>query len=211
MLPRLLVCVLILCAARAEIVDRIAVSVGNRVITTDQIHDEIAVTAFLNRAEPLFTPAEKRKAAERLIEQALFNREMDFTHYPVPPLSEAESMLKNTQAGYSDRAAFLKALARYDISEEDLRQHLWWQFTLLKFIDERFRPTVQVGAAEIRQYYREQVAKWEREGVKPIPSFQESRAAMEKALTEERVDKAVDRWLGDARTQVDIRFREGVL
>ncbi len=211
MLRALLVSIFIFCAGRSEIVDRIAVSVGDRVITTDQIHDEIAVTAFLNGAEPVFGPAEKTQAAERLIEQALIRREMDFTHYPLPPLSEADGMVKNTETRYPDHAVFLKALAKYDITEQDLRQHLWWQFTLLKFIDERFRPAVQVGNAEIRQYYREQAAKWEREGVKPIPSFQESRAAMEKALTEERVDKAVDRWLGDARRQVDIQFRKGVL
>ena len=38
--------------AQAVIIDRVAVSVGNRVITESDIVREIRVTAFLNGAEP---------------------------------------------------------------------------------------------------------------------------------------------------------------
>jgi hypothetical protein len=199
---------LVALTASAEIIDRIAVSVGNQVITEDQINDEIRVTAFLNHEKPDLTPAEKRKAAERLVEQTLIRREMALTHYPIPPLSDADAKMKEIERGYPNRDAFLKALQLYGIGEDDLRQRLWWQATLLKFIDERFRPTVQLSNAEIRQYYREQVQKWREQHVSPIPTFEESRSAMEQALMEERVDQALDRWLGDARTQVDIRYRK---
>jgi len=167
------------------------------------VNDEIRITAFLNQTQPDFSAAEKKKAAERLIEQALIKREMEVSHYPVPALSEADPMVERIKNERAD-------LAPSGITEDNLRQHLWWQLTLLKFIDERFRPTVHVTTAEIRQHYREQVAKWQEQGLKPIPSFEESRDAMEQALTEERVTQAMDRWLGDARTQVDIRFRNGV-
>lgn len=197
-------------AARAEVIDRIAVSVGNQVITTDQINDEIRLSGFLSHSEPNFSGDEKRRAAERLIEQTLIRREMDFTHYPLPALSDADPLVKKIEAEYPDRQGFLSALARYSIDENDLRQHLWWQLTLLKFTAERFRPAVQVTNAEVRQYYRQQVEKWKQQGVKEVPSFQDSRDAMEKALTEERVNQVMDRWLGDARTQIDIRFRKGV-
>jgi hypothetical protein len=190
-------------AGRAEIIDRIAVSVGNTIITTDQINDGIRVTAFLNHTQPDFSAAEKKKAAERLIEQALIRREMEVSHYPLPPLADADAMLQRTKDEHPE-------FAQSGISEDNLRQHLWWQLTLLKFIDERFRPSVHVTNAEVRQHYRDQVAKWQEQGVKSIPTFEESRDAMEKALIEERVTHAMDRWLGDARTQVDIRFRKGV-
>jgi hypothetical protein len=203
MLRGISLAVVLIGSLQAEIIDRVAVSVGNQVITTDQINDEIRVTAFLNHSKPDFSAEEKKKSAERLIEQALLKREMDFTHYPVPPLSGADQMLKQVETERPD-------FANYGISEDDLRRHLWWQLTLLKFIDERFRPSVEVTNAEVRQYYRDQVAKWKEQGVTPIPGFEESREAMEKALTEERVDQAVDRWLGDARTQMTIRMRDGV-
>ena len=189
-------------AGRPEIIDRIAVSVANQVITTDQIDEEVRVTAYLNHTKPDLGSAERKKAAERLIEQTLVRREMDFSHYPLPPLSDADAMVRQTIAQQPDYAS-------YGITEDDLRRHLWWQITLLKFIDERFRPSVEVSRAEVRAHYNEEVAKWREQGVNPIPSFEESRDAMEKALIEERVTNAMDRWLGDARTQVDIRFRKG--
>ncbi len=198
-------------AARAEIIDRIAVTVGNQVITTDQINEEIRVTAFLNHSEPKLTADEKKQAAERLIEQALIKEGMDYSHYPLPTLADAGTMLKLREDEYPGRAAFLTDLGRYGINEEQLRQHLWWQITLLKFIDDRFRPAVQVSNAEILQHYREQAQKWREEGLKTIPTFPESRAAMEQALIEDRIDNALGRWLGDARLRVDIRFRDGAL
>jgi hypothetical protein len=208
MLLRLFMFAALALTVKSEIIDRIAVSVANQVITEDQINDEIRVTAFLNRDKPDFNAAEKKKAAERLVEQTLIRREMAFTHYPVPPVSEADPRIREIEAEYPSREVFLKTLERYGIDENDLRQRLWWQTTLLKFIDERFRPTVQVTNAEIRQYYRDQVEKWKEQRINPIPSFEESRNAMEKALVEQRVDQALDRWLGDARTQVDIRYRK---
>src|SRR6476660_4088835 len=52
---------------RAEIIDRIAVVVGNRVITESEILREIRLTALLND-EPLdFSAVSKRKTADRLV------------------------------------------------------------------------------------------------------------------------------------------------
>ncbi|MGA8577407.1 MAG: hypothetical protein WB579_01900, partial [Bryobacteraceae bacterium] len=62
--------------ASATIIDRIAVSVGNRVITTVDIDRAIRVPAFLNGQQPDFSAASKRAAAERLVEQTLVRREL---------------------------------------------------------------------------------------------------------------------------------------
>jgi len=185
----------------AEVIDRIAVSVGKQVITESQIVEEIQVTAFLNRQPVTITPDEKRQAAERLVEQTLMRRDMEFTHYPLPALSEGDAELRAQQASSED-------LRKYGITEDELRQHLWWQLTMLRFIDYRFRPAIQITDAEIRDYYSKKRAEWEQEGAAKIPSLEESRADVEKILTAERVDQAVDRWLGDARTRLDIQYHE---
>jgi hypothetical protein len=197
-------CSLALLAAvcgHAEVIDRIAVSVGKQVITESQIVEEIQVTAFLNRQPVTITPDEKRQAAERLVEQTLMRRDMEFTHYPLPALSEGDAELRAQQASSED-------LRKYGITEDELRQHLWWQLTMLRFIDYRFRPAIQITDAEIRDYYSKKRAEWEQEGAAKIPSLEESRADVEKILTAERVDQAVDRWLGDARTRLDIQYHE---
>ncbi len=202
---------LVIVSAHSAIIDRIAVSVGNQVITADEVLDEIRTTAFLNGATPDFSAQSKKEAAGRLVDQTLIRREMDVSHYPVPQLSEAEPELNSVAARYANREAFNAALKKYRITEADLMRHLLWQLTVLKFIDERFRPSVQITNGQLRRYYDAKVKQWKEGGAKDIPTLEQSRAALEKALTEERINSALDRWLGDARTQVDIRYHEEAL
>ena len=69
---------------RAEIIDRIAVSVGNQAITISDLDREIRVTAFLNRTPPDFSPAARRATADRMVEQRLILRELENSRYPSP-------------------------------------------------------------------------------------------------------------------------------
>ena len=39
----------------------------------------------------IYPPIEKKKAADRLIEQALIKREMDQSRYPLPALTDADA------------------------------------------------------------------------------------------------------------------------
>jgi hypothetical protein len=207
---RRLACILLAAACNAEVIDRIAVSVGNQVITEQQLVEEIRVTAFLNRQTPKFDASDKRATAERLIEQTLIKREMDLSRYPLPDMREAEQMEADLRKQYKDEAEFNGDLETHGVSEPNLKKHLWWQITTLKFIDYRFRPAVQIPDTDIRDYYDRERAGWEQRGVKPIPSLEDSRAEIEKILTAQRIDSAVDRWLGDTRTQVEILFRNEV-
>jgi hypothetical protein len=198
-----------LSAAQGEIIDRIAVSVGSQVITQDQIGEEIRVTAFLNHEKPDMSPVQKRRSAERLVEQTLIRREIDLSKYPLPPMSDAEQSLEKIQNQFGSDTAFDEALQKFGITEKDLLSHLWWQLTVLHFIDYRFRPGVQVKDADIEAFYSAEVEKWKQQGVDPIPSLDDSRAKIEEILEQQRIDQALDRWLGDTRTQVEIRYHAG--
>ena len=71
--------------AAAEIIDRIAVSVGNRVITETDLDREIRITALLEQspAQSLasLSPIQKRTAAERMVDQALIRSELEASRY----------------------------------------------------------------------------------------------------------------------------------
>lgn len=191
-----------------EILDRIAISVNNQVITEGQITEEIRLTAFLNQQKPEITSAEKKKAAERLIEQALVRRDMDLSHYPLPGLGDADASLKSEQARYATEAQYHQALQAYGVSEDGLKQRLWWQLTLVRFTDYRFRPGIQIPDTDLQAYYQQEVAKWRQQGVNPVPGFQDARDKIEEILTDQRIDQALDHWLADTRTQVAIRYHD---
>jgi hypothetical protein len=191
-----------------DIIDRIAITVANQVITESQIDEEIRLTAFLNREKLDFGTAARKDAAGRLIEQALVKREMDLSHYPLPEASDAGGALQGIKSTYADLAAYQAALDSYGITEADLTRRLLWQFTLLRFIDYRFRPGIQIPSADVQTYYRQQVSNWEQKGIQPIPSLEESRDQIEEILTQKRIDQALDQWMADTRKQVPITYHD---
>ena len=191
-----------------EIIDRIAISVGNQVITERQIDEDVRLTAFLNEEKLNLDLAARKKAASRLVEQALIHREMELSRYPLPGMSEAQKSLEKLAERYANEAAYRKALEAYGIDDAALRQRLWWQETFLRFIEYRFRPGILIQDADVQAYYSRELAKWKREGVEPIPSLEDSRARIEQTLTEQRIDQELERWLSEARKQVTIRYRD---
>jgi hypothetical protein len=209
-----LTCLLLLACyfpLRSEIIDRIAISAGNQVITEGQIDEEIRLTAFLNHDKLDLAAAERKKAADRLIEQTLVKRDMELSRYPLPPPSDADGELKTLQAGYVALPLYQQALLQYGIDEDGLKRRLQWQITLLRFIDYRFRPAIQIPDADMQAYYQQQLAKWQQQGVNPIPAFDDTRDSIEQTLTEQRIDQALDRWLAETRKQVAIRYHDETL
>ncbi len=137
---------LLFASAQKVLLDRIAVTVGSEVITAGQVLDEIRIVAFLNREDPDFSPPARRRAAARLVDQALIRREMRISQFPVPQQSDAEKMLDELKRErFHTNAVFQEALENYGISEQHLLAHLRWELAALRFTDYRFRPIAAAG------------------------------------------------------------------
>lgn len=209
---RLLTLLFVIAAGiHAEVVDRVAVVVGKDVITESEIFRQIRLIAFQNNEKPDFSPDNKRTIAEKLVEQALIRREIESNRYVLGDLPDLDKMLADFKAErFKTDADYRAALKQYDITEEELKGQMKWQLTLVPFIDIRFRPAVQISTQDIKDYYeREFLPKWTSLTEKP-PTLEEATAPIESILTSERADHALDRWLGQMRTQTRIRFRPEV-
>ena len=200
--------VLVASSASAEIIDRIAITIGDRVVTERQIIDEIRVAAFLNHEKPDLSASAKQAAGERLIKQELIRREMESTHYPLPEKSEAVPIETRLVTQHGGEASYSAALATYNLTREQVQEQLWWQLTTLRFIDFRFKPAIHIPDAAIERYYQGEVEKWKAQGQKEIPTLDDSRDSIEQILTEARVDQALDSWLDEARKQLNISMRK---
>ena len=188
------------------VVDRIAVTVGNQVITETEILREIALTAFLNGEKPVFTAANKRKAADQLVEQKLVHKEMDMGHYPQATDDQAKELLAKTAANVGGEQELQRKLAEVGLTQEDLQNHLRWQLTLVNFIDLRFRPAIQVTAQDIQDYYRQQILPKQKPG-QPI-RFVDVRDQILQTLSAERADQQLDEWLKHAKSATRIDYKK---
>ena len=196
---------LIFSAGRAEIIDRVAVTVDKRAITESEILRQIRVTAFLNNEQPDFSPANRRSTADRLVEQMLIRQEVDSSGFTGDAEAPFESYAQLKKRFKSDEE-YTQALAKYGLRDKDVRQALEWQSVFLDFVALRFRPGIQIPPSEIREYYDAQVAQ----NPGKLPPFDDAKADIEEILTSQRVDNALDRWLGQARTQTRIRYMQEV-
>jgi len=197
----------------ADIIDRIAVSVATRVITTSDLDREIRVTSFLNGVKPDFSSAAKRAVAEKMVEQKLIQRELETSRYPTPSASEVQPILDDfRKKQFPTDDEYRRALAEYGITEQQVKDELLWQRTMLRFIDVRFRPGIRVTEQEIRDDFDKVVAPAAmaaRPGETPV--FEEYHDQIEEKLIGDRVDKALDAWLKEMRKRTDIVFHDEAL
>src|SRR5437016_6955551 len=133
----LLACQFCLCTY-AGVVDRLAVVVGDRVITESEVLRELRLTQLIN-SQPLDLGSEQRRAAaERLVDQQLIRNEMEIGRYPQPSEAEAAAMVQQfSKEHYAGSSTQLHAaLEKYGITEEELKQHLLWQLAALRFTEQ---------------------------------------------------------------------------
>jgi hypothetical protein len=207
---RLVLFLMLASASSAEVVlDRMAVIAGKHVIKTSDIDWDLRVTEFLNR-EPLnFTPKARRQSAERLIDQEIIRQEIVTGNYRRPPDSDAAALLNNLRRdrfGGSD-VRMREELQRYGITEDQLRAQLLWQLTVLRFIDQRFRPAVIVSDEELHTYYTQHLAELRRQ-YPGDGSFEAMEPKIRSLLEAQRINENFNQWLEEARKRYRIEYRQ---
>jgi hypothetical protein len=201
------VCFLWKPALRAETIDRIAVSVGNRVITASDLDKQIRVAAFLSGTVADFTAKGKRAIADRLVEQRLIQNEIEMTHYVEPQTSAIEPALRQFIAKYFKTSGeYQAALAKAGLTDRDVRDELLQERTVNAFIEVRFHPAVQVTEEQIRDYFEKTVAPAATSG--EALTLERFHDEIERTLTSKQVDAAVDQWVREARRRTTIVYHD---
>jgi hypothetical protein len=190
--------------AGAAVIDRVAVSVGLEAITESEIEREIRLTALLNNASADLSPASKRKAAERLVEQTLIRREIELSRYPRPDMKDIDQSLEQLKTvRFGGEKGFQAALGRLNLTEQDVRRQVLWQTTLLRFIEMRFRPGVHVTEQDIREYFDREIKAVANNGQ---VSLEEYRDRIERAISGQRADQEMDVWMKEVRSRTRIEY-----
>ena len=194
--------------ARAVIVDRVAILVGNGIVKDSDIAQDLRINSFLNNTNAAITPAARKQAASRLIDQTLIKKEIESGEYPSAPVAEAQDLLANLKKRYPDDAAYKRVLASRGIQEDDVKARLLWQLTVLRFIVARFRPAAQVSEEDLQKYYNEHKAELETANSGKPATLDALRPQIEDTLAEEQVNRLLDEWLAARRKATKIVYLE---
>lgn len=187
-------------SAQAEIIDRIAVSFGDQVITESAILLDLRVSAFLDRAPVDLSPTAKRKSANRLVDQLLMIREASESRITLPGIEASAKLLDMVKRQFNGEAEFQAELKRYAITESDVSQQLLSGLIALQFSDLRFQ-TSAVSEEDARAYY---------DFLKLTTPFESTREEINTVIAQQRAFDALDDWLVSARESARVTFREKV-
>ena len=106
---------------------------------------------------------------------------------------------------------YRRALADDGVTEDELKTRLTWQLMLVRFIDVRFRPGIQISDDEIRNYFDEHMRpELLREHPGQTPSLDDYRTAIEQKLSSQAADQQVEQWLKEARRRTHIQYHDEV-
>jgi hypothetical protein len=205
--PILLACSLLL--SGAVVLDRVAVVVGNRAVKASDIDRDLRASELLN-GQPLdVSGATRRKAAGRLVEQELIRQVIINGGYGQPSKQDIDAFVQQFKRDrfHSSDAQLRAALSKYGLTEEQLRQYLEWQLTVLRFIDQRFRPGVLVTDEDVRAYYEEHRAELQKANPKNH-TIEALDSKIRETLTGEQVNKNFEEWLDQTRRRIRIEYRE---
>ena len=200
---------LVSAAAAGVIVDRMAVIVGKHVIKTSDIERDLRLTEFLNREPLKINSGEKRRSAERLIDQEVIRQELLTAGFRRPTDVNAtalEAQLRQERFGGS-QPRLREALGRYGLTEDQLRDQFVWQLTVLSFIEQRFRAGALVTDEDVRSYYDQHLADLRRQYPQDS-SFQALEPKIRASLEGERVNQNFTQWLEQARKQYHIEYKQ---
>ncbi|HTR65360.1 MAG TPA: SurA N-terminal domain-containing protein [Terriglobales bacterium] len=197
-------------AMAGEIIDRIVATVNGHIILLSDWDEAVRYEAFMDGRSPDAVSQALRKAAlDRLIDQELLREQIRSSDSQYSPSGEEVARrileIRKQYPGANDDALWKQTLTRYHLSEEELQHRVALQLSLMKLVDDRIRPTIQIDPNSIESYYQESLLpQLRKSGEKEVP-LAEVTPKIKELLTQEKEDQLLTAWLQNLRASSEIR------
>jgi peptidyl-prolyl cis-trans isomerase SurA len=200
---------LVLNAHAGEIIDRIVASVNGRIILQSDWDDAVRYETFIDNRDLTSVSAADRKATlDRLIDQELLREQMRSSDF-ARGTDEQDVNLRIAQirAQYAAKseAQWGAALAEHHIQGPELNRRVAMQLDMLRLVDNRLRPTIQIDPKSIESYYQQSLLPQLRNsGAADVP-LSDVTPKIKELLTQQKLDQLLTSWLQNLRATSQIR------
>jgi hypothetical protein len=196
------------CLFAADVIDRIVATVNGHVILQSDWDDAVRFEALAD-GRPLgqITDQDRSRALDRLIDQELLREQTQGVESPQPPPEEVQQRVREIQNQFGGPTAngWQAVLARYGFDEKRLQTRVAHDISVLRQVEARLRPTVQIDPTSIESYYRDRLLPQLRHaGGQDVPLAQVA-AKIREILTQEKVNQLFSTWLQSLRAGSKIR------
>jgi len=193
-----------------SIVDRVVRSVNGHVVLQSDWEQEIAFEALLNGRQPdSFTTAERNAALDRLIDQELL-REQVRPGQPAPSSEVAARVaeVRKLQPDWSSEVGWHATLQRYGLTQSALEKRLSDEVQLMKLVEDRLRPSIQIDQKAVESYYHEQLLPQLQKAGENAKPLTEMYSRIRTLLAEKKMNELLSGWLASLRSGSNIRNPE---
>jgi len=203
-MKRLLIAALIFAApAFATTVDRIAAVIDRQVLTVSEVN-QMAEVRFFPRVAGLSEDDYRHDILEALIAQALRYRDVERFGAQDIPKDSIEARLVEIQHRFTSPAEFDAALARAELTPDELRALIKRQLQVEAYIQERFAPMVFVANEDIADYYK---GPWRQQRVErglPVPPLNDVREEIRTLIRSRQLDREIETWTTQLRARANV-------
>jgi hypothetical protein len=194
-----------------EVLDRVAATAGQQVVTLSAILRQMRLESLAS-GEPVKDTRENRsKVAARLVDQGIVLREIELSRYVQPTLAEAEAALERyLKESGQGKEKFQAEVGKAGFTEDEFLRELQWRLSVARFVDYRFSAGVQITDEEVAEYYRKEFAARHsvlNPGV-PVPALEDVRDRVQRILAMSKTNASMEQWLVRMREQLGVRYFE---
>ena len=185
----------------ARVVDRIVARIEGDIILQSQVRE-------LGAFQQLFgSHAESDdKLLDELIEQWVVETEATASHFPQPAQSEVDRELTRLRETFASPEKYTSRLNELGLSAAQVRVLLGRQIYVERYVDSKFRPTVQIEPAAVDAYYEMELLPELAKKNQPAPG----RAAVDEQIRELLVQRGISdltsKWLDDTKSRLKIEI-----
>jgi peptidyl-prolyl cis-trans isomerase SurA len=192
-----------------EIVDRIVATVNGQVILQSDWDDALRYQAFVDAHSPQALTGEEQKAAlDHLIDQELLREQIhssDFHQATDEQVAKRIQEIRQQYPGAETPDGWNAVLSKYGFTEAGMKQHVALEIDLLRLVDSRLRPNVNIDSKSIESYYNQELLPQLRQsGAQEVPLAQVTPQIRE-LLTQQKVNELLVAWLQNLRSGSEIR------
>jgi parvulin-like peptidyl-prolyl isomerase len=185
----------------ARVVDRIVARIEGDIILQSQVRELGAFQQLIEgRAES------DDSLLGELIEQWIVQTEATASHFPQPAQSEVDREMARLREQYADTAKYESHLSELGLSADEVRQMLVRQIYVERYIDYRFRPSVQIQPADIEAYYNKELLPELAKKNQPAPARAAVEEQIREVLTQRGISDLTTKWLDDTKTKLKIEM-----
>jgi peptidyl-prolyl cis-trans isomerase SurA len=192
-----------------EVIDRIVATVNGHVILQSDWEDALRYEAFsIGRSLDHLSADERKAALDRLIDQELLREQLrgpDSPHASSVEISERIAEIRKQYPGGESESGWQTLLASYRLTEADLKNRVAGQLALMRLVDSRLRPAVNIDNESIESYYqKELLPQLHQSGGQSVPLAEVS-GKIKELLTQKKITQLLTAWLQNLRAGSQIR------